>query len=222
MMSALPSRRRAPRLRPAAARFGHPVLGPARHLPVRRRSRGSRCRRRPSRSRRACSSSLGVGHDPRFAIVRGSRGAPRGARSSGRRLDRRPLRRPRCSPRSKPRRPRSRPCTRWRDLLADPHVRAREVFVEVDGVVMTGLRPRGCRGLRRTSVTRADRSAPTTTRRSPGRPGRDGNRSRGERVEKRPQRSPRDDRSTFSHGSPRFSTAGCGKLRPSTAGSEPR
>ena len=40
MMSALPSRGRAPRLRPAPSRFRHPVLRAARHVPLRRRALG--------------------------------------------------------------------------------------------------------------------------------------------------------------------------------------
>ena len=104
--------RRAPRLRAAAARFGHPVLGAARHVPVRRRRVGrdldvGRVGRAP-RARRCSASATTRASRPSRVARRAPRGARRGssARGSAR------ARRPRCSPRSKRPRPRSRPCTR--------------------------------------------------------------------------------------------------------------
>ena len=138
MMSALPS---------AAAHLGYeqPRLGsgipysvPRGHLPVRATASGSRSPRRPSRSRTACSTLLGLGDDPRFATFESRGRAPRGARRDRRRRGSARGRSAEVLAAFDAVEAAIAPVYSMRELLADPHVRARDVFVEVDGVVMQG------------------------------------------------------------------------------------
>ena len=81
---------------------------------------------------------LGLAGDERFSSFSVARGAPRRARSHRRRRGSARVRKPRCSPRSRRPRPRSRPSTRCANCSRTRTRGARNVFVEVDGVTMTG------------------------------------------------------------------------------------
>ena len=136
MMSALPS---------AAAHLGYeqPRLGSGIPYSVPRGTYqcadggGSRSRRRPSRSRTACSRCSA---SATTRASRRSRAAPSTATSSTRIVGSGSarVRRPRCWPRSTRPRPRSRPCTRCARCSPIRTCVARDVFVEVDGIVMQG------------------------------------------------------------------------------------
>ena len=130
--------RRAPRLRAAAARFGHPLLGAARHVPLRRRRVDrdldvGRVGRAP-RARR-CSAS---------ATTRASRRSRAAAEhrdeldAHRRGVGRRATDRPRCSPRSTRPRPRSRRCTRCASCWPIRTCARATCSSTVDGVVMQG------------------------------------------------------------------------------------
>ena len=188
-------RRGAPRLRPTAPRFGHPVLRAARHVSVRRREVGrdldvGRVGRAPgARARRRRRR-------PALRDVREPRRAPRGARPRSSAPGSARARRPRCSPRSRPRRPRSRPSTRCANCWPIRTCVERDVFVEVDGVVMHGPdRP-----------PVAD-PRPHSPRGPPAGPGRPADLGLTQRIPRRagretPQRSPRDELPAVFHGCP--------------------
>ena len=137
MMSALPS---------AAAHLGYdqPRLGsgipysvPRGTYRVRRRSLGcgvdvGRVGRATRASNSSASATIHASTRSRAAasIARSSTRSSRPGSVGGHRR--------RCWPRSRPRDAAIAPVYTMRELQADPHVRARAVFVEVDGVVMQG------------------------------------------------------------------------------------
>ena len=138
LMGALPERERAPRLPAAAARQRDPLHRAPRHLPVRGRAldRDLHVRRVDRRPRDGAARRR---RRPPVRDVRGPGRAPGGAGPDRGRLGRAPGPPRTSSPPSRQAHAAIAPVYSMADLLADPHIAAREAIVEVDGVRMPGL-----------------------------------------------------------------------------------
>ena len=153
--------RRAPRLRAAAARFGHPVLRAARHLSVRRRQVGRDLDVGRDRSRTACSRLLGSRRRSALRDVRVARRAPRGARRGssrewvGARASAEVLAAFDAVEAA------IAPVYSMHDLLADPHVHRARCVRRSRRRRACKARSRGCRARRARCGSSAGRSAPT-------------------------------------------------------------